>query len=142
MEIIKQLILQTNIYMNTNKKNVNHLLLQDIVNYITYLINIFGLKLPSSSVDDTDSYSLDTDRKPTVKLEYFPTSNVEESQLGKETKEAKKKAAKEKKKIRIRKMKKIQVLLMEQHKLMMIDNRHTNFGDFILMFLLFLFFLL
>jgi len=141
MEIIKQLILQTNIYMNTNKKNVNHLLLQDIVNYITYLINIFGLKLPSSSVDDTDSYSLDTDRKPTVKLEYFPTSNVEESQLGKETKEAKKKAAKEKK-IRIRKMKKIQVLLMEQHKLMMIDNRHTNFGDFILMFLLFLFFLL
>jgi cysteinyl-tRNA synthetase len=52
MELIRQLVSLTNIYMNTTNVNINLLLLRNISVYITSLINIFGLNSSASFLDD------------------------------------------------------------------------------------------
>ena len=52
MEVIRQLVSQSNIYMNTTNATINRLLLRNIAAYITRLINIFGLNSSVPSMDD------------------------------------------------------------------------------------------
>jgi cysteinyl-tRNA synthetase len=81
MENIRQLVSQTNIYMNTTGATINRLLLRNIAAYITRLIDIFGLNSTVPSIDDIGFTRSNEQQTSTVNVEDIAMPYVEQFAL-------------------------------------------------------------
>jgi cysteinyl-tRNA synthetase len=81
MEYLGQLVSTTTHYMNKPNENINYHLIENIVVYLTRLINIFGLNSSVSS-DDYLEYTRPTQQQTsTFNMEDIAMRHVEQSPL-------------------------------------------------------------